>query len=329
MEATSWGIVGPGKIARQFASDLELLEKPQQVKAVLGHTKQTTESFADKFNVPRVFHHIDEFVRKAEVDIVYVATPHALHHDHSMACLIQRIPVLCEKPMTINLNQCNSLVKASRHYETFLMEGMWLRFLPSIQQLLYFIERGDIGRVVSIKASMGFKAKRDEDCRLFDPQLGGGSLLDLGIYPIFLAILLLGKPDTIKAIGAIGEHGVDESCSVLLQYKGRQHAVLESTLLSQNEIPAEITGEKGVIRILNPWFEKSAGLEVDSENRGKIIYTNEWPGHGLQYEAEEVLNCIREQKTYSDMFPHEFSRSMISVMDDVRKQIHLTYEMYE
>jgi predicted dehydrogenase len=329
MKTTRWGLIGPGKIAHDFANDLALLHSPQQIQAVLGHSKKNTEAFAKDFNVPDVFTNLEEFIKKADIDIAYIATPHTLHHQQALACLEHKIAVLCEKPMTINLNQCNELIAASERNNTFLMEGMWIRFLPSIQQLLYFIGRGDIGKIVSVKASMGFKAPPDPDSRLFNPELGGGSLLDLGIYPVFLALLLLGKPDTVKAIGTLSDKGIDEDCSIVFQYKSKQHAVLGSTLLSQNEIPAEITGEKGTIRILNPWFEKTGGLEIDSHDKGKVVYPCQWDGHGLQFEVKEVLRCISEKKISSSILSHEFSRSMIAVMDDIRKQIHVTYEMYE
>jgi predicted dehydrogenase len=329
MKRTRWGIIGPGKIAHDFANDLALLESPQQLQAVLGHSTKSTEAFAREFNIPQTFIDQEEFINNAEIDVVYIATPHTLHHEQALACLNRSIPVLCEKPMTINLGQCNELIAASQLNNTFLMEGMWIRFLPSIQQLLYFIERGDIGKIVSIKASMGFKAPHDPDGRFFNPELGGGSLLDLGIYPVFLALLLLGNPDTVKAIGTLSDKGVDKDCSILFQYKNKQHAILESTLLCQAQMPAEITGEKGTIKILNPWFEKTEGLEIDIYDKGKIVYPCRWEGHGLQFEAKEVLKCISENKISSSILSHEFSKTMISVMDSIRKQIHVTYEMYE
>ena len=169
MKITRWGIIGPGKIAHDFAKDLALLDPPQEIRAVLGHRKKTTTDFAKEFNVSQSFYKLDEFIKNAGIDVVYIATPHTLHHEQALACLEHKIAVLCEKPMTINLGQCRELIAASKRNNTFLMEGMWIRFLPSITQLLYFIERGDIGRVVSIKASMGFKAPRDPDSRLLNP----------------------------------------------------------------------------------------------------------------------------------------------------------------
>jgi len=329
MKRARWGIIGPGTVAHHFANDIGLLDSPQIIQAVLGHSEKNTGEFADEFGIPQVFTDLPAFLEKAKIDIAYIATPHTLHYEQVLACLAHKIPVLCEKPMTINAGQCNELIAASRLHNTFLMEGLWIRFLPSVQQLLHIIEKGEIGRIVSIKASMSFKARHNPGSRLFNPDLGGGSLLDLGVYPVFLALLLLGKPATIKAIGTLSDQGIDEDCSILFHYKNGQRAILESSLLTQTEMPAEITGEKGTIRILHPWFEKSSGIEVHLFDEGKIVYPCQWPGHGLQFEAEEALNCVSSNKIASEHMSHEFSQLMISVMDEIRRQIHVTYEMYE
>jgi predicted dehydrogenase len=329
MEITRWGIIGPGNIAHDFAKDLAFVNSPQRVQAVLGNSKKNTESFAEEFNVSQVFFDLETFIEKADIDIAYIATPHTLHYKEVMACLNHKIPVLCEKPMTINAAQCETLITAAVNNNTFLMEGMWIRFLPSIQQLLDIVQSGIAGKVVSIKASMCYKAPYDRNSRFFDPELGGGSLLDLGIYPVFLALLLLGKPNTIKAIGTLSGEGVDEACSVLFHYKTGQHAILESSLLSDAVTPAEIACEKGIIKILSPWFEKAEGIEVDLYDEGKIIYPCQWPGRGMQFETEEVLECIKNNKIASDLLSHDFSRNLIKIMDEVRSQIKVTYDMYE
>jgi predicted dehydrogenase len=329
MNTTRWGIIGPGKIAQVFANDLEQLNSHQQIQAVMGHTEKNTLSFAKEFNVPQVFFELEDFLNNAEIDIVYIATPHTLHFEQVLACLNRKIPVLCEKPMTINTRQSEELITVARTTNTFLMEGMWIRFLPSIKLMLEIIQRGDIGKIISIKASMCYKAPYDPHSRYFDPELGGGSLLDLGIYPVFLALLLLGKPDTIKAVGTLTGEGVDEDCSVLFHYKNGQRAMLESSLLTDTDIPAEIIGEKGMIRILNPWFEKCAGIEVHLYDEGKTVYPCKWPGHGLQFEIEEVLDCLSNKKISSDLLSHDFSRQLMMVMDEIRSQVKVTYEMYE
>jgi predicted dehydrogenase len=329
MRETNWGIIGPGSIAHDFARDLRLVPVLQRITAVLGHHESSVNEFAREFNVPAAYTDFHAFAENKDIDAVYIATPHPQHFEQALFCLEKNIPVLCEKPMTINASQSRQLISAAKKSRTFLMEGMWIRFLPSIQQVLSIIRQERIGKIISVKASMCYKAPDDPDSRYFDPALGGGSLLDLGIYPVFLACLLMGKPDTIKAVGTLSTEGVDKDCSVLFHYKTGQHAVLESSLQAQTDMPAEITGEKGTIKILDPWYEKSKGIELNEYAQGKIIYPCRWEGHGLQYEVQEVLNCIQQDKIESDSLSHAFSLEMIQIMDEIRSQIHVTYDMYE
>ncbi len=329
MDHLNWGIIGPGSIARDFTRDLQMVRTQQNLVAVLGHSADSTDSFASEFGVTGSYLDIEAFLQHENLQAVYIATPHPHHYEQALACLERRIPVLCEKPMTINAAQAEKLVEASRRNQTFLMEGMWIRFLPSIQLLLSLLSQDRIGEVISVRASMGYKAPQEPDSRYFNPALGGGSLLDLGIYPVFLAMLLMGTPDTIKAIGSLTEEGVDEDCSMLFQYNNGQHAVLESSLKAESALPAEIHGSRGSIRILNPWFEKCPGIELEVEGENKIVYPCQWEGHGLHFEVQEVLRCLESGKIESEMFSHEFSLQMIRAMDEVRGQINVTYNMYE
>ena len=187
MESRHWGIIGPGNIACQFAADLQLLEKPQPIFAVLSHRKESAAEFAAEWKIKGSYTGLAEFLQHPGLNAVYIATPHPHHFDQALACLEKGLPVLCEKPLTLNAEQTGLLIKASQKNKTFLMEGLWIRFLPAIRQLLSIIDQGMIGNIVSINASISFKADQDEDNRFFNPELGGGSLLDLGIYPIFLA----------------------------------------------------------------------------------------------------------------------------------------------
>jgi len=329
MKLTKWGIIGPGNIAHSFVKDLSFVSPSQQVTAVLGHNEENAQAFADEYGIAAHFTDLDEFIQHRNFDAVYIATPHPHHFEQALACLENKIPVLCEKPMTINAEQCQQLITAARENNTFLMEGMWIRFLPSIQLVLGMIQQGMIGKVTSIRASMAFKAPHDSSSRFFDPELGGGSLLDLGIYPVFLSLLLLGNPCSIKAIGKLSEEGVDEACSMLLHYKDGSHATLESSLVSTLEIPAEIIGEKGIIKILNPWFEKASGVELQIGEEGKIIYPCHWEGHGLYFETEEVIKCVENNKISSELLPHSFSLDMIKILDEIRNQVHVVYDVYE
>lgn len=329
MELTRWGIIGPGNIAHSFVKDLAFAPSRHEVAAVLGHEEENTSAFAKEYGIAGHFTELDDFLQKRNFDVIYIATPHPQHFEQTLACLERGIPVLCEKPITLNADQCRQLVATARENNTFLMEGMWLRFLPSIQQVLSIVEQGAIGRITSIHASISYKAPHDPDSRYFDPEQGGGSLLDLGIYPVFLALLLLGKPVSIQAIGKLSEEGVDEACYALLHYKDGSHATVESSLVSTLDIPAEIVGEKGVIKILHPWFEKATGIELEREGEGKIIYPCHWQGHGLYFEAEEVSRRLHQKEIASELLSHDFSLDMIGVLDEIRNQIHVTYDMYE
>ena len=329
MIETNWGIIGPGNIAHDFARDLRLVPVLQRVMAVMGNHSQSTAAFAREFNVPASYTDIDSFVKDKKVDAVYIASPHPQHYEQALACLSHNKAVLCEKPMTINADQSRQLIAAAQKHKTFLMEGMWIRFLPSIQQVVSLVSQNRIGNIISIKASLSYKAPYDPHNRYFDPVKGGGSLLDLGIYPVFLACLLLGRPHSLEARAILSDEGIDKACSILFRYKSGQQAILESSLLSQSEQPAEIMGEKGSIKILHPWFEKAKGIELVIPGEEPIIYPSNWEGHGLHYEVREVLNCIQQNKIESDSMSHAFSLDMIEVMDEIRKQVHVTYDMYE
>lgn len=328
MNLTKWGIIGPGNIARTFIGDLEHIKTTQQVTAVLGHRLDSTMDFAREFDIPAYYTELDEFLKNGNIDAVYIASPHPHHYEQALACLGNKIPVLCEKPMTINAEQCEQLIAAARQNNTFLMEGMWIRFLPSIRHALDLIKQGLIGNITAVRASISYKAPRDADNRYFDPELGGGSLLDLGIYPVFMAMQILGKPCSVKAIGKLSDEGVDENCSILLYYKNGSHATLESSLVSSLDVPVEIVGDKGIIKILNPWYERASGIELQTDE-GKIIYPCHWDGHGLYFETEEVIRCVENSQIESDLFSHDFSLQLIKVLDEVRNQIHVTYDMYE
>lgn len=330
MDEFKWGIIGPGKIATDFASDLKLIAAvPQRVSAVLGHKSDSADDFTKKFPVDNVFTDINSFINSG-IDAVYIATPHTLHHEEAKICLQHQIPVLCEKPITINKAQLKELIDISRKSNVFLMEGMWIRFLPSIKKVMEIIGEGKIGKIISVKANLSFRAPHDKDSRYFNPDLGGGSLLDLGIYPVFLATLLLGKPDSVKAVAVVSDEGIDEACSVLLNYPNNQYAALESSLLKQVNAIAEIEGEKGQITILSPWNETPAAIRLElMDPEMQIDFPCEWEGRGFQYEVAEVVHCLHNKKIESDLMPLSLSMQVMEIMDEVRKQVNVKYAKYE
>ncbi|HTE23370.1 Gfo/Idh/MocA family protein [Flavitalea sp.] len=329
MKIFKWGIIGPGSIARDFVDDFKFVSTPQEVTSVLSHSEDSAKTFADEYGVSQYYTDLELFLNNKNFDAVYIASPNTSHFEQAIACLNHKVPVLCEKPMVINSAQVTALMAASESNNTFLMEGMWIRFLPSIKKVLEIIGSGEIGEIDSVKASLSFKAPEDDNNRYFNPELGGGSLLDLGIYPVFLAHLVLGKPRLIKAVGKLSDKGIDETCAILFQYEDGKHAVLESSIITQTELSAEIAGSKGVIKILSPWNEKPAAIKVSSYDGVEKEYKCEWEGRGFQFEVEEVISALNNNQIYSKLYYHHFSLDIMKTIDEVRKQIDVKYESFE
>lgn len=326
MDTFSWGIIGPGNIATEFAHDLNLIKSARhRVGAVLSHSLEKAAAFAAKEDAPQCFGSINAFVQNARIDAVYIATPHPLHHEETLHCLQYKIPVLCEKPLAMNSREAKEMVNTAVRNQTFLMEGMWVRFLPSIQKVLSLVEDNTIGKIISIKADMSYKAPYDPESRYFNPSLGGGSLLDLGIYPIFLTHLLLGKPATIKATARLSGQHIDEACAAIFSYGNDSYAIIESSLITKTALTAAIYGETGSIHIGSPWNEKPSEIVVKQYDGKKQHHRCAWEGRGLQYEAEEVYHCVKERKLYSDQFCHQFSLDLAATLDAIRQQTHITY----
>lgn len=329
MKSYKWGVIGPGSIAHDFANDLKMVKPRQKIEAVLSHHEESLNKFSDEFEVKKRYLKIADFIENGNVNIVYIATPHPFHFEAIKECLKNNISVLCEKPMVINCDQFEEIEKLSKKHNTFLMEGMWIRFLPGIKKVLKLISQKKIGEITSIKAAMAFKAPCDENSRFYDPEKGGGSLLDLGVYCVFLSTLLLGIPSEIKAIANVSQTNVDEACAILLSYENSSYAMLESSLQRNHDAPAEIFGTKGIIRILNPWFEQSPGIEVEMMNGHKQQFPFDWEGKGLRWEIKEVIKCVSQQKIESNLMPHSLSKSIIKIMDTIRTQIGVVYPEHE
>ena len=329
MRSYNWGIIGPGDIAHDFANDLKLAEGAHHITAVLSRREESADAFADEFRIEKRYTNIEHFIKDGNVEIAYIATPHPLHYEEIKWCLQNKIAVLCEKPIVLNHDQHLELLHLSKENNTFLMEGMWIRFLPGFQKLMDLISAEKIGEVIHVKASMYFRAPRDKNNRYYDPKKGGGSLLDLGVYCIFLSTLLLGMPESIKAVGRLTEKGIDEACAMLLSFNDGRYSILESSLLKDQNGPAEIFGTKGMIRILDPWFEKSPGLEVVMHNGEIEKYPQRWEGHGFQFEIEEVIRCLENGQIESNILPGSLSLDVLKIMDDVRRDINVSYDPYE
>lgn len=318
-----WGIIGPGKIAHQFAEDLRPLADTQLL-AVAGRDTARCQAFAAAHGIPHAFDDVAAMLALPELDVVYVATPHSSHCALTLQCLAAGKAVLCEKPWAINAAEAESMAAAARRQGVFLMEALWTRFLPTTLKILDIIALGTIGTVESIKADFGFRTAFDPASRLFDPQLGGGALLDIGIYPVFLSQLLLGTPGSVQVAGRLAPSGVDAETAVLLTYPSGQIAQLHCTIGTHTKTEAFIHGSLGSIHWHTRWHEPTSFSVILP---GKAIENHffDFTTRGYSYEAERVNACLRDGLTECPELPLDFSLSLTRLLDDIRRRVGVVY----
>lgn len=322
-----WGIIGLGKIAHKFAQDLVHV-KGAKLHAVAASSLGRAQEFAKTHQAAHAFGSYESLLDCPDLDVVYIATPHNLHHENTLMCLNKGIAVLCEKPFAINAAQAAQMIDLARTKDVFLMEALWTRFLPVTQKVLELISTGAIGEVLSVKADFGFQASFEASSRLYDPALGGGALLDIGIYPVFLASLLFGKPTQMKALAHIGPTGVDEEIGVLLQYAGGQMAHLHASIRAKSKTEAFIYGESGTIHIHTRWHE-SLSLTLLKPNERPNDFSIMAHSRGYDYEAEEVVRCLQEGLKESPLWPLESTYALMQLLDDIRRQAGIVYSDYD
>ncbi|HZE85559.1 MAG TPA: Gfo/Idh/MocA family oxidoreductase [Puia sp.] len=319
-----WGIIGPGKIANKFAAALGMTEGAS-LTAVASRDPVRAREFAEKFGAARSYTDYASLAADPGIDAIYIATPHGFHCEQALLCLRQGKAVLCEKPMALSHRQVVSMVGAARENNVFLMEAMWTRFLPMTTKLLELIERGQLGKIRYVRADFGFLAPFNPEGRLFKLALGGGSLLDIGVYPLFLCMLLLGEPDLVKALGQLSPTGSDESCQALFHYKDGGIAAISSTLACQTSITAEIAGTEGRIEIPAPWY-KNDRLTLHRPGEEPMLFQLEPMVNGFEYQIRETMRCLDQGLIESPSMSHEFSLMMSRVMDAIRAQVGVRYE---
>ena len=325
MKTINWGIIGLGKMARVFAEDLVLV-KDCSLYAAASRSQEKADVFSKQFGTAKAYASYKELIEDQHVDIVYIATPHPFHFEIAMKCLKAKKHVLCEKPMSLHLEHTQALIQEARARNCFLMEAIWTRFMPTTKKLLSLLEQNQIGELISIEADFGFKAEYNENSRLFNKSLGGGSLFDIGIYPIFLSLLCLGKPSEIKALARKTSTQVDSFCSILFDYAADQKAILKSTFENHTPTEAILFGTKGSITI-HRMFHQSEKIELRDEHRNTVeLFHLPFRGNGYINEIEEVNSCIYEGKTESDLLPLDFSLHLAEILEDVKTEIDLKYD---
>ncbi len=322
-----WGILGCGKIANKFANDLKWVDGAT-LAAVASRDQSRAKTFAAQFDVKHIYQDYQSLASSPEIDVIYVATPHGFHYDHAMLCLKNKKAVLCEKPLSLNVKQVQALVSMSAKQNAFLMEAFWTKFLPQFSEVKKRVDAGQIGAIKLIQADFGFRAATPPPQRLFDPKLGGGSLLDIGIYPVFLAITLLGRPTEVHAMMTPFESGVDEQCVITMKFETGALAVLSSTFASDTPVEAMIAGTKGRIQMKNRFHNAIATLEISEEKDViKTIDVHREEGYGYQFEARHVGECLVQGLIESPIMSHADSILLIETLDRIRLSGGIKYDV--
>jgi len=324
-ENTRWGIISTGSIANKFAQGLESAPDAELV-AVGSRSQESADAFGDKYNIPHRHASYEALAADADVDAVYIGTPHNLHKENTLLCIEAGKAVLCEKPFAINAAEATEMVQAARDKGIFLMEAMWTRYIPAMVKVRELLAEGVIGDVRMIMADFGFRAGINEEGRLFNPKFGGGGLLDVGVYPISLSSMILGRPERIVSMAEIGSTGVDEQAAMVLGHPGGELAVLATGIRTNTPQGAHILGTDGRIFIHSSWWKpETITLSVS----GKDDETIDMPfdGNGYNYEAVEVGKCLHEGKLESDTMPLKESLEIMATMDQIRAQWNLKYPM--
>jgi predicted dehydrogenase len=317
-----WGIIGPGKIAQKFADALKNVEGAE-LYAIASRSENSAKDFANKYGALKFYGSYEQLAKDPEVDLIYVATPHAFHKEHTLLCITNKKPVLCEKPMAHKYNDVKEMITASEANKVFLMEAMWTRFLPPLEKTMELIAEGQIGKVTKVKADFGFKTSFDPKGRLFDMALGGGSLLDVGVYPLFLALTILGEPSGYEVNAKLCKTGADEDFKFFLYYPEAE-AELHSSILKDTPREAVIEGTEGSIHFTSPWYRETS-ISIKKKN-GEIRH-HYFPatGNGFEPEIREAMKCVNEGKIESDRMSHRFSLMQSKVLDLLCKEGGLVY----
>ncbi|WP_298418594.1 Gfo/Idh/MocA family oxidoreductase [uncultured Kordia sp.] len=319
---TNWGIIGLGKIANKFAADLQLSET-STLYGVASRSLEKATNFATKYNARKAYDSYEAIVNDSEIDVIYIATPHTFHFENTMLCLQHHKAVLCEKPMGINAQQTQTMIQEAKAKNLFLMEAIWTRFMPTIEKLLALLDEKIIGDIISVHADFGFRSEFNIESRLYNKKLAGGSLLDIGIYPIFLSLLVLGIPTDINAMARMTVTEVDSFCTMLFNYKNNSKAVLESTFETNTPTEAYIHGTKGSIK-LHRRFHQATTLTLQKDG-AETVFELPHIGNGYFHEIEEVNTCIQNGVTESSKLPLAFSNQLIQIIDRVKVKIGLEY----
>jgi predicted dehydrogenase len=313
-----WGVAGPGKIAAQFAEGMTMVPDGTIV-AVASRAIERADAFADRFGIGCRYGDYESLAADADVDAVYVATPHSRHAANSILFLGARKHVLCEKPLAVSAHEAATMVQAARANGVFLMEAMWSRFLPAYRILVDLLGEGRIGDPRLVEGDFGFRVPVDPDHRLFAPALGGGATLDLGVYPVQLCTLVLGPPERVVADGVVGSTAVDEVVAAVLHHPGDRLGVIKAAIRATLACRGRVTGTQGWID-LPAFMHRPEWLEVGG-TAGTERIEAAYAGEGLRFQVMEVHECLAAGRLESEVMQLDESLVIARVLDQIRSQV--------
>lgn len=323
MEKIRWGILATGNIANVFAKALTDLPDAK-VLAVASRTQEKAESFGNKWNIARRYASYEALTADPDINVIYIATPHSHHYDNMQLCLGAGKHVLCEKSFTLTAWETEACIQLARKKGLFLMEAMWMRFFPLMTQVRQWISEGRIGQVRMVQADLYERFDFDAAHRLYDPTLGGGVLLDMGIYPISFATMLLGMPDQVTSHAHLASTGVDELDTIIFAYDNGASALLSTSMKVKKPSEAFIVGTNGYIKIPDLFLMADRlTLHIDGDDPQKIVIP--FRSNGMIHEAEHVHECLRAGKLESDIMPLDETLRLMQLMDNLRYKWGVEY----
>lgn len=312
-----WGILAPGKMSAKFTKGLRLLENAE-LYAVASRDSGRAKAFAEEFGFKKYYGSYDDLAADRNVDVIYIASPHSHHFEHTMLCLKNKKAVICEKAFAINSREVEQMISEAREQKVFLMEALWPPFQPMYKKTIDVLRTGEPGRVLHLNARFGFQAPYHPLDRKFNIDLGAGSLLDIGIYAVIDALIFMGVPSEVIAKASLSPTGSEESISIIFSYPDGRMATLYSSFKTVAGIGCDILCENG-----NLFFSRkrdmSQQLVIELNGKERKEYSLLPEGMGYHYEAEEVMRCLDLGMTESKVVTHQFSRDLISTLDRIRQ----------
>lgn len=320
----NWAILGCGRIARKFAGDLKSLPNAR-LYAAAARSFTNARNFASEMGFQKAYGSYEEMVADPEVDVVYIASPHSHHCEHTLLCLNHKKAVLCEKAFAINSAEVIQMIALARKNNTFLMEAFWTRFQPSFQKAMEIIQSGELGDLKMVRSDFAFNAEYNPEKRLYNVDLGGGSLLDIGIYPIFMSLMSLGVPSEMKTMALFCPTGAEETIMMSFSYPDGKVASLVSSFASYSSTQTEFCFENGFLRLNRRFYTPTTLTYWKNGEEEKLLTFEKGDGFGYEFEAAHVMECLDLGQKESPLMPLSISADLMKIMDRVRKDAGIIF----